>query len=139
MIAGYEPRFDIDRPFGEQAEEYVADGLMRSILNGSVEVKRDARFIDTGRFYIETHQRERCHPQGQWLPSRSGILCTEADYWALVPGELATVVFVPVPELRAWATRPGVQTAECSVSDCPTMGALLPWASIGAHLRRPLG
>ena len=79
-------KFDLDLRDGQWAEELVSD-----ILSGAktVEVKRDFLNRETGYVFIETHQNGR----------PSGILTTEADYWAFVVMN-NRVLFVPTEHLR---------------------------------------
>lgn len=94
------PEWDIDLAYGEDGErvvrEFLAGMLGYSARPGhlTVEVKSDARYLDTQKLYIEYE----CLKQGAWEPS--GIAVTKADYWAFVVGE-TVILALPTPVVRA--------------------------------------
>lgn len=128
---GYQPRFDIDFRVGRQGEEYVR-AIVSGFDNGTTEVKTDARALKTGNVYVEHACLWR---DGQW--HHSGIITTEATYWAFVLGEVGAqvVVAAPVASVRALHDRAlaAGRLAECSRGANPTkgvlvsLGALVPW------------
>jgi hypothetical protein len=83
--------FDLDLEFGQEGET-----LVKELLTGghTIEVKRDRKWKETGNLYIETS----CFftRNNQWAPS--GLMVTEAKYWAFVL-EDATLI-VPTDALR---------------------------------------
>lgn len=92
LSRGYKPDFDIDMRYGEDGERVVS-AFLHGLLDGTVEVKSDARAIETQRVYIEGE----CKRRDGWQPS--GIRSTFADYWALVIGE-SVVIGIPSDVLR---------------------------------------
>lgn len=74
-MSGYNPKFDInfarDYSQGEISELWAAD-VVEKLRNGTVEVKRDMRVVDTGNIYVEYE----CKTVTGWGPS--GINKTEA-------------------------------------------------------------
>lgn len=118
----HEPRWDIDRARGEEAEQLVR--RMRTALAvGSAEVKRDDRAAATGNVFLEYE----CRTQAGW--SRSGIATTEAVNWVWVLYDMRVIVWMPVWLQRnigraLWAD-PG-QRAECQRGSHPTRGVLIP-------------
>lgn len=89
LSEGYRPEFDIDLRRGKAGEQLVAN-FVKGFLDGTIEVKADAKYLDTQRIYIEYE----CRRRDGWQPS--GIATTKADYWALVLGE-AVVIGIPTP------------------------------------------
>lgn len=71
--------WDIDFSNGKQGEDLV-EGLLKDILTGTIEVKRDMRWIQTGNIYIETE----CfyNTSGEW--EASGLSVTQATHWAFI-------------------------------------------------------
>lgn len=92
LVEGYQPNFDIDMRRGKEGEQLVAN-FLEGFTNGTIEVKRDSKWLETENVYIEFE----CRRRDGWQPS--GITTTTADYWALVLGE---VVVLGVP---TWALR----------------------------------
>ena len=90
---GYEPRFDIDAEYGRQGELFVSS-IIDSFTRGSVEVKRDSRFADTGNIFVEYE----CLRQGSW--TKSGIATSEADVWVYVLGDSQVVIAMPREALK---------------------------------------
>ena len=117
-LPGYEPRFDIDLAYGQQGELFVAD-IRDGLRDGTVEVKRDGRFHDTGNLYIE----HECRRQGRYQPS--GIATTEAKVWVFVLGDAPACLCISTDLLREWTSIEGFPTAECVVGSHPTRGWLM--------------
>ena len=118
----YEPRFDIDYKFGEQAELWVSD-IVASLNTDRVEVKHDARFADTGNVYVET----LCLRRGKYRPS--GISTTKAEVWVFVLEAGTSCVVVSTETLkRACRTlwNDPRKHVECSRGSHPTKGLRVP-------------
>jgi len=92
IAEGRQPSWDLDLRYGKDGERAVAK-FIEGFENGYVEVKRDRRFVDTNRIYIEYE----CLRGGVWQPS--GIATSTADYWALILAE-TIVLGVPTAALR---------------------------------------
>lgn len=84
---GYQPDFDIDLSVGAQGELFVANVIDSLATRGTIEVKYDARYLDTGNVYVEY----MCKRIDGWKPS--GIATTKAAFWAFVLG-IDTFCFV---------------------------------------------
>ena len=97
--ATYEPRFDIDLAVGAEPERYVQE-VRSKFGTGSVEVKFDAQFDNTGNLYFETDCRGR---DGIWR--KSGVFGTKAEYWAHVLGYSGSFIVVPLSKLRPMIER----------------------------------
>jgi hypothetical protein len=89
--------FDIDLKRGAQAELLVTD-ICRMLADGkgTIEVKRDAWYPMTGRYYVE---RECRGHDGVWRPS--GIQVTRATFWGFVYGGHPAMMIV----LTDWLKR----------------------------------
>lgn len=117
----YEPNFDIDYRYGEQAQLFV-ESIRDSIANGRIEVKHDSKALKTGNLYVEGY----CRKRAGW--KASGINTTEADVWIFVLSvSLAIVVPTVVlqaiyDEFRAIEAR----RAKCMRGSHPTTGVLVP-------------
>jgi hypothetical protein len=107
--------WDKDFSFGLEGETLVEELLTRG---KTVEVKRDARWRDTGNLYIEY----ACFYQGvkAWKPS--GIAVTKADYWAFVIE--GTVLFVPLELLKKTCMTKG-RKIDCIIPPNPSKGFLV--------------
>lgn len=92
LVEGYHPQFDLDLRRGQRGERIVA-AFIEGFTNGTIEVKSDAKWIETQRIYIEFE----CRRADGWQPS--GIVATKATYWALVLHE-SIVIGVPTWALR---------------------------------------
>jgi hypothetical protein len=92
-VDGYEPRWDLDLEFGQQAELFVTD-IAAAISKGMVEVKRDARWQDTGNLYVEYE----CKRASGWQPS--GIATSDALLWVFVLGDTESALIVPTLVLK---------------------------------------
>jgi hypothetical protein len=107
--------WDKDFSFGLEGENLVEELL----TNGkTVEVKRDAKWRETGNLYIEY----ACYYQSQkaWKPS--GIAVTKADYWAFVIE--GTVLFVPLELLKKTVMTKG-RKIDCIIPPNPSKGFLI--------------
>ena len=91
-MSGYEPRWDIDRPYGEDGETLAANVL--GLPAEHLEVKRK-RYED-GLFYVELEH----DPGGTDDYRPSGLETTKAEYYAYVIGSTGVVVLIPVPLLK---------------------------------------
>jgi hypothetical protein len=120
----YDPRlshFDLDMARGRQAELWI-DDIRKSLAESSaeIEVKRDAWFPKTARFYVE---RECCGRDGRWRPS--GIATTKAKLWAFVFGAHPGALILEVRWLQRAVVeaqkRPG-NTASMDYGQNPTRG-----------------
>lgn len=107
--------FDLDLEFGQEGESFVKD-----LLTGghTIEVKRDRKWKNTGNLYIETE----CFftKNNKWAPS--GLMVTEAKYWAFVL-EDATLI-VPIDALKYAVTEFG-SYIECRIPPNYSKGVLL--------------
>lgn len=89
LSEGYKPDWDIDLRYGKAGEALVRDFLVGMLGEEpgrlTVEVKRDSKYLDTGKVYIEY----QCKQRDGWQPS--GILASKADYWTFVIGETVVI------------------------------------------------
>jgi hypothetical protein len=119
---GYEPNFDLDLEYGKQGELFVQD-VADAIKAQRVEIKRDARWHETGNLFVEF----KCLKySGSWEPS--GIAITNALLYAFVLGDTETAIFIPTALLKeialdlykrgCWKERLG--------GSHPTRGVLVP-------------
>lgn len=124
---GYEPKFDLDLEYGQQAELLVTD-IARSIRDGSVEVKRDGRWQDTGNLYVEYS----CMRGGEWRPS--GIKASDADLWTFVLGDTEVAITVPKGVLEELCKylyhKGGTYRLEERRGSHPTRGIKIPLATL---------
>lgn len=142
LSEGYKPQFDIDLRYGRKGEELVLNFLTGMLTDEpghlTVEVKTDARALDTQNVYIEYE----CRRQDGWQPS--GIAVSEADYWAVVIGE-TVVIGVPTAIIQTCCTkalaadpRYGLRREERDGSH-PTRGVAIPvqlfWTWVTMELR----
>lgn len=107
--------FDLDLEFGQEGENFVKELFTEG---GTIEVKRDRRWKETGNVYVETE----CFftRNNQWAPS--GLSVTKAKYWAFVLEE-ATLV-VPTDALRYAVVEFG-SYIECRIPPNYSKGVLL--------------
>lgn len=126
---GYQPNWDVDLAYGQQAELFVCD-IAEALSCGQVEVKRDAQALKTGNLYVEYECRKAT---GHW--EKSGIAVSDAQLWAFVLDDTCVTLIFPTELLRAivrdlWKRRaPGGQhpfRAELTRGSHPTRGVLLP-------------
>jgi len=118
---GYEPRFDVDYEYGKQGELFVSK-IMDSLGTDRIEVKRDARYADTGNVYVEFS----CLRRGKWRPS--GIATTEAEFWVFVLSDSAcvavTTAYLLDASRAAWKNNPK-RRKEQQRGSHPTKGVVL--------------
>jgi hypothetical protein len=115
MTEGYEPRFDLDRAYGEEAETTVRRYL--GLNHDQIEVKHKRR--EDWRFYVETAQL----PNGTDEYKSSGINTTEASLWAYEINGTGIIVLFPTDLLkRAARTAPAKEERD---GDNPTKGRLV--------------
>ena len=92
LSEGYKPEWDIDLKYGQKGERLVRDFLVGMLGEEpgrlTVEVKTDAKYLVSGRVYMEY----QCRKRDGWR--NSGILASDADYWSFVIGE-SVVIGVP--------------------------------------------
>jgi hypothetical protein len=117
--------FDIDLKFGKQGEETVANLLSIE----TVEVKRDARWKETGNLYIET---ECWYNNSQsWQPS--GLSVSKATHYAFVLEGM--VVIIPTEDLKTITYDKG-RPIECKIEPNPSKGYLIKLSHIVEHQLR---
>lgn len=127
-IDGYEPRFDIDLPWGKVGEDFI-EALLTQAENDdrlTVEVKRKTYMDD--RFYVETHQ----DPGGRGRFKPSGIQTSTAAYWAFVIMDTGVTIIAP---RRAWreAAKAAAGRPQERDGDNPTKGRLISVAELLKH------
>lgn len=106
--------FDLDLKFGVEGENTVANLLSIE----TVEVKRDARWKDTGNLYIET---ECWYNSSQsWEPS--GLSVSKSTHYAFVLEGM--VVIVPTQDLVEVVNLNG-RPIECKIEPNPSKGYLI--------------
>jgi hypothetical protein len=117
--------FDIDLKFGKQGEDTVANLLSIE----TVEVKRDARWKETGNLYIET---ECWYNNSQsWQPS--GLSVSKATHYAFVLEGM--VVIIPTEDLKTITYDKG-RPIECKIEPNPSKGYLIKLSHIVEHQLR---
>lgn len=115
--------FDIDLKYGRGGEAYVGDIcrlLTEGGADGTIEVKRDAVFVWTQRFYVEQECRSR---GGLWKPS--GIATTNAAYWAFVMGSHPGFLVIETSWLKRavdMAAQDSRNKISCDHGENPTRG-----------------
>lgn len=130
---GYEPRFDVDGPFGHQGELWYLT-LIDALEAGSHEVKTDAVFADTRNLFIE-FEHDPGHT-GTYRPS--GISVTTAEFWVFKLGQSAACLVMSTELLRALVTVPGVDIKDGGKKgSCPTHGYVLPFAYLVRAAAQP--
>jgi hypothetical protein len=106
--------FDLDLKFGVEGENTVANLLSID----TVEVKRDARWKETGNLYIET---ECWYNSSQsWEPS--GLSVSKATHYAFVLEGM--VVILPTDQLKEVTSSSG-RPIECKIEPNPSKGYLI--------------
>lgn len=115
-----EPRFDIDFKVGQQAEFWVSD-IIQALATGRVEVKRDRKYVETGRIYVEFE----CFRRGEWRPS--GISTSESPVWVFVLTDDGLSIIVNAERLKQMvqAARDRKAIGEEKDGSHPTRGALI--------------
>jgi len=106
--------FDLDFSKGKEGENLVEETL----LSGTIEVKTDLRWKDTGNLYVETECFYRT--SNSWEPS--GLSVTKADYWAFVLNGL--IVILPTDDLRQVVEFEGT-AVDCKIEPNPSRGFLI--------------
>jgi hypothetical protein len=116
-VSGKQSDFDLDFRKGREGELYVED-IVGKIGTGTVEVKRDMKWLQTGNVYIETE----CFYQtsGRW--ELSGLSVTKADFWAFVLER--AVLIVPTNDLRKVVEAEGTPI-ETTIEPNPSRGYLI--------------
>lgn len=111
---GYQPKFDIDLQFGQEAETWVKDIFDGNV--GTIEVKRDARFAQTSNIYIEFECKG----------NPSGIQTTTADFWVFVLQNTVGMIMVRTDRLKQLTREYGAKNPhsvkQCTVGSHPTRG-----------------
>lgn len=114
-MTGYEPRWDLDRGWGENGE-----AIVRALSAKRIEVKRKRRYLDDW-LYVELEQDFGGFGEN-WKPS--GLAINESDYYAFVVGTTGVIFFLPSGLLR-WAVKKGLgREKEETDGDNPTRGRL---------------
>ena len=116
--------FAYDLEFGQEGENAV-----RNLLTiETVEVKRDAKWFETGNLYIETE----CFMMrsGEYEPS--GLAKTEASHWAFSLDDLT--VIVPTETLRKVVETYG-RKVECKIPPNPSRGYLIKLGHISEYVK----
>lgn len=107
--------FDLDFSYGKGGENLVEELL----TNGkTVEVKRDRKWHATGNLYVEVecwYQRSQ-----SWEPS--GLMASEADYWAFVLEH--GVIMVPREHVH-YALRQSGREITCEIPPNRSKGYLI--------------
>jgi hypothetical protein len=117
--------FDLDLKFGVEGENAVANLLSID----TVEVKRDARWKETGNLYIET---ECWYNSSQsWEPS--GLSVSKATHYAFVLEGM--VVILPTDQLKVITYSSG-RPIECKIEPNPSKGYLIKLSHIVEYQRR---
>ena len=126
------PNWDIDYAIGQVGQDHVED-IIKMLREGSVriEVKRDAWWPKTGRFYVE----RECLRGGRYQPS--GIETTEAEVWVFVGGAHEIGFIIPTVHLRramdlSVKSHPRNGEAKCETGEYKSRGAYVYWAHIQA-------
>ena len=109
--------WDIDFSNGKYGEHLV-EGLLKDILTGTIEVKRDMKWVQTGNIYIETD----CYynTSGQW--EKSGLSTTKASHWAFVLENM--IIIIPTEDLRIIVEAEG-HPISTDIEPNPTKGFLI--------------
>jgi hypothetical protein len=130
--ASGERGFDLTLAFGQEAEDDVAamfDGIAGGVIK--IEVKRDARCVETGRLFVEYQCRGR---DGVWR--KSGIATSTADYWVYVIGDTGVRYLFPTEQLLYLARR-AYKDAKRRVlhpyGENPTRGVLIDLSDLVRH------
>ena len=114
--------FDLDLKFGKEGENTVANLLSIE----TVEVKRDARWKETGNLYIETE----CwyNASQSWEPS--GLSVSKSTHYAFVLEGM--VVITTTEDLKVITANKG-RTIECKIEPNPSKGFLIKLSDIVEH------
>lgn len=106
--------FDLDFSKGKEGENLVEETL----LSGTIEVKTDLRWQETGNLYVETE----CFYQTSQSWEPSGLSVTKADYWAFVLNGL--IIILPTKDLKIIVDTEGV-AVDCKIEPNPSRGFLI--------------
>jgi hypothetical protein len=114
--------FDLDLKFGKEGENTVANLLSIE----TVEVKRDARWKETGNLYIETE----CwyNASQSWEPS--GLSVSKSTHYAFVLEGM--VVITTTEDLKVITANKG-RAIECKIEPNPSKGFLIKLSDIVEH------
>jgi hypothetical protein len=107
--------FDLDFGYGKYGEDLVKELLTKG---KTVEVKRDRKWHMTGNLYVEVecwYQRSQ-----SWEPS--GLMASEADYWAFVLEQ--GVIMVPRSHVH-YALRQNGREITCEIPPNRSKGYLI--------------
>ncbi len=119
---GYKPNFDLDLRYGQDGERQVST-FLHGLCDGTIEVKRDAKYMQTGKVYIEYE----CLRSDGWKPS--GISATTSAYWTILIAE-SVVIAIPTEIVRRCylkALDPDLRyTREERDGSHPTRGVAIP-------------
>jgi hypothetical protein len=109
--------FDLDFRDGKEGEDYVED-VVKQIISGTIEVKRDIKWLQTGNIYVETE----CFFQTTQSWELSGLSVTKATHWAFVLGEM--VIILPTEDLKTVVEVDG-HAIQTDIEPNPTKGYLI--------------
>ena len=109
--------WDIDFSIGKEGEDYV-EGVLRAILTGTIEVKRDLKWLQTGNIYVETE----CFYQTSQQWEASGLSVTKASHWAFVLADM--VLILPTDDLKLVVETEG-HPIQTDIEPNPTKGFLI--------------
>jgi len=109
--------WDIDFSNGKEGEDYV-EAVLKAILTGTIEVKRDIKWIQTGNIYIETE----CFYQTSQEWEASGLSVTKATHWAFVLADM--VLILPTEDLKDVVAIEG-HPISTNIEPNPTKGYLI--------------
>jgi len=109
--------FDLDFSKGKEGEDYV-ELVLRAILTGTIEVKKDMKWLETGNIYVETE----CFFQTSQEYELSGLSVTKATHWAFVLADM--VLILPTEDLKEVVRVEG-HPISTNIEPNPTKGFLI--------------
>ena len=109
--------FDLDFSKGKEGEDYV-ELVLRAILTGTIEVKKDMKWLETGNIYVETE----CFFQTSQEYEPSGLSVTKATHWAFVLADM--VLILPTEDLKEVVRVEG-HPISTNIEPNPTKGFLI--------------
>lgn len=109
--------FDLDFSKGKEGEDYV-ELVLRAILTGTIEVKKDMKWLETGNIYVETE----CFFQTSQEYEASGLSVTKATHWAFVLADM--VLILPTEDLKEVVRVEG-HPISTNIEPNPTRGFLI--------------
>ena len=109
--------WDLDYRAGSLGEN-ITDEIVKGIVEGTVEVKTDRRWKETGNLYIETECFYR--RSNSWQPS--GLSVSKASHYAFVLEGL--VLTVPTSLLKDVVEQKG-REIKCNIQPNPSKGYLI--------------